>query len=123
MYEASIKSVLVKYKESVPRTYSSIFGQVKDEGEKQISVLCSNIVTSYKKEDSGKIVGNYPPIEIIEAHIDTKSKQLLHLNSVHTYYPFNDIRSIKFWLEDTEGSERKNTEIDVHFSYRKVPTC
>ena len=121
MYQASIKSIIVKYKTSVPRSYSSIFGQ--EEKEKQISVVCSNIVTSYKKEASGKIVGVYTPIELIEAYIDTTTKQLLHLNSVHTYYPFNDIRSIKFWLEDTEGNERKNVEIDVHFSYRKVPTC
>ena len=114
--------MIVRYKQSVPRSYRSIFGQVSSE-DKQISVLCSNIVTSYKKEDSGLIKGSYAPIELIETQDQATSPQLLHLNSVHTYYPFNDIRSVKFWLEDTEGNERKDVEIDVHFSYRKVPKC
>lgn len=86
-------------------------------------MLCSNIVTSYKKEESGLITGSYAPIELIETQNQATSPQLLHLNSVHTYYPFNDIRSVKFWLEDTKGQERKDVEIDVHFSYRKVPKC
>ena len=118
VYEASFKSAILKKDSLIPRQLQSFFQQSAE--KKEINSLYSNIVTSFEKDKSGRVVGSFAPIQFFE--IGSASENILIHLSPTPVYKFSDIGQISFWLQNLEGQE-KNIDLTVHFCYRKVAIC
>ena len=85
-----------------------------------VYVLYSNIVTSYKRDENGRVVGTFTPVDIFQLNNanDKNGHQIIQLKS-DFYYKFHDINAITFWLQKMNGKEPINLNLTLHFSFRK----
>ena len=84
-----------------------------------VYVLYSNIVTSYKRDPDGRVVGVFTPVDIFQLIENTEpGYQIIQLKS-DFFYKFHDINSITFWLQRFNQKEPINLNLTLHFSFRK----
>ena len=92
--------------------------------ENDVYVLYSNIVTSFKRDRSGRVLRVFTPVEIFPlikpSNIEPENPgyQLIQLKS-DFFYKFHDINSIIFWIQRFNETEPINLNLTLHFSFRK----
>lgn len=105
VYEAAMRTLIVQNDPAI---------------NQNVYVLYSNIVTSYKRDDNGRVVGTFTPVDIFQLNNanDNIGHQIIQLKS-DFYYKFHDINAITFWLQTMNGTEPINLNLTLHFSFRK----
>ena len=85
-----------------------------------VYVLYSNIVTSYKRDNDGRVLGTFTPVDIFQLNNGNGNNghQLIQLKN-DFYYKFHDIDSITFWLKRFNETQPINFNLTLHFSFRK----
>ena len=81
-------------------------------------ILACNFLTNFTVSQSGTLERVFSPLRLFALKGNRGTYQIIEIDSSRSY-SVSDLQKVKFWVQDL-SSQKVNTELNVHISYRKA---